>query len=126
VRTSNLEEEQQSYILERSLTTAKFKAIAGWIALFGLLVFGIVFLAATVYAILYYHWMQDMSRDHFQALVCLPFIGVAAFSLISVLEMQHGTVEMRGSGFEFKGAAGPAILWIFTFLAMAAALKMLW
>jgi len=56
----------------------------------------------------------------------LPFAALAALCLVIVLEINSGKVEIKGFGFEFKGAGGPLVMWIFCFLAIAGAIKMLW
>lgn len=65
-------------------------------------------------------------RDHLRAVVGLPMAGAAALSLVIILEVTSGNIEFEALGFKFKGASGPIVLWVFTFLAFVAALKMLW
>ncbi|HUN91790.1 MAG TPA: hypothetical protein VMU33_07020 [Burkholderiaceae bacterium] len=92
---------------------------------------GMLFAASYLAVLIYWSW-QDSSwmlpivRDHFAAVVGGPCSAFAALLLVLLLRYTVGPIEISGLGFEFKGAAGPIILWIFTFLAMVAAIKMLW
>jgi hypothetical protein len=42
------------------------------------------------------------------------------------LEQTSGPIEFEGLGFKFKGASGPVVLWVFCFLAIAGAIKLVW
>lgn len=97
-----------------------------WLVFFGTTLFGAVFLLGATTSIYYEPWVLDLAREHFAATVGLPFAALAALCLVILLEINTGKIEMRGLGFEFKGAAGPLIMWIFCFLAIAGAIKMLW
>jgi hypothetical protein len=67
-----------------------------------------------------------MVQQHFLAIVGLPFAALAALCLVIVLELQSGPIRMKGLGFEFEGASGPIVLWIFCFLAITFAIKLVW
>ena len=70
---------------------------------------------------------QDgLFKEQFAALVGLPAAGTLAFMLVVALRQFAGPIEMEWLGFKFKGAAGPAVLWMMLFLIVVWAIKMLW
>jgi len=71
-------------------------------------------------------WMLPIIRDHFAAVVGGPCAAFAALLLVLLLRYTVGPIELKGLGFEFKGAAGPIILWMFCFLAIVTGIKTLW
>ena len=52
--------------------------------------------------------------------------AISAFCLVALLEIARGPIEFEALGFKFKGASGPAILWVFCFLAMIFGVWLLW
>lgn len=71
-------------------------------------------------------WMTEVIKTHFAATVGAPLSAFASLLLVLLLRYAVGPIEIKGLGFEFKGAAGPVVLWIFCFLAMVSGIKMLW
>ena len=71
-------------------------------------------------------WVKDIIKEHFAATVGLPLAGVGVFLLVQVLQISAGKIEFEALGFKFRGAAGPVILWVACFLAVAAAIRLLW
>lgn len=105
----------------------KLKAFANAFILFGTLAFSLIFLAFIVR----HSWGKDawiaaIVKDHFAATIGLPFAAVAALCICFLLKFTSGQIEFKALGFEFRGASGPVILWIFCFFAIAGAIKMLW
>jgi hypothetical protein len=90
--------------------------------------FGAAFFGGAFYAMIWEHeWVEKIVQAHFAAIIGLPSAAVAAAVLVIVLEINAGDIAMNGPlGFQFKGAAGPLILWIFCFLAIAVAIKITW
>ena len=64
--------------------------------------------------------------EHPAAMLGLPLIAIGALSLVLILRSTSGPIEIDVLGLKFKGAAGPIIMWVLTFLAMALAVKLLW
>ena len=57
----------------------------------------------------------------------LPLIlAIAALVLVFLLEYARGKIEFEVPGFKFKGAAGPLVLWVFVYLAIASSVALLW
>jgi hypothetical protein len=71
-------------------------------------------------------WMLSVVKEHFAAIVGGPCAAFASMLVVLLLRYTVGPIEIKGLGFEFKGAAGPIVLWIFCFLAMVSGIKLLW
>ena len=65
-------------------------------------------------------------HEHPAALLGLPLIAIAALCLVLILRSTSGPIELQVLGLKFKGAAGPIIMWVITFLAIVLAVKLLW
>lgn len=68
----------------------------------------------------------EVALAHFAATVGFPSAALAALCIVVFLESASGAIEFEGLGFKFKEASGPIVLWVFCFLAIAAAIKLLW
>ncbi len=68
----------------------------------------------------------DMAKEHASAAVGIPVAAVAAFFLVSILQVTTGKIEFEGLSFKFRGASGPIVLWIACFIAMLIGIKILW
>lgn len=64
--------------------------------------------------------------EHFVAIVGLPCAALMAFTIVWILRVTEGPIEVEMLGFKFKGGAGPAILWTVIFLAITLALRVTW
>ena len=72
-------------------------------------------------------WLMTLLKEHFAAIVVLPFAGYAALALVLLLESRYDTpLEIKAFGFEFKGASGPIVLWAVCMLSIVAGIKALW
>jgi hypothetical protein len=72
-------------------------------------------------------WMLRLIKDHYAALIQVPAVAVMSFVCVFLFEVVSGQrIEFEALGFKFRGAAGPIVLWIFVFLAMIFATKLLW
>jgi len=92
---------------------------------------GVGFIASYLSFLVYWSWsdrswMLPIIKQHFAATVGGPCSAFAALLIVLLLRYTAGPIEMKGLGFEFKGAAGPVILWLFCFLAMVSGIRMLW
>jgi hypothetical protein len=65
-------------------------------------------------------------HDHFAAMVGLPCAAALALLLVRFLRHTSGPAVFQGFGFKLEGAGGPIMMWIFCFLAIAAAIRLLW
>ena len=73
-----------------------------------------------------YEMMVELVKSHFPAIVGLPVAAVFAVFLVVVLQQTSGPVKFEGLGFRFEGTSGQVVLWVFTFLSIAGAIKLLW
>jgi hypothetical protein len=116
---------EQSSTAGSTSTSFSFKLIAAWLVVAGagvLVVGGIV----VAYRSTPTAWVIEIIRVHFAAIVGLPAAAIAALFIVLILEHIAGTVEFEGFGFKFRGAAGPVILWLFCFLAIASSIRLVW
>lgn len=97
-----------------------------WLVVIGASLFGALFLLGAAETMMTQAWVVELARAHFAATVGLPFAALAALCVVTILEITTGTIEIKGLGFEFKGAGGPIVMWIFAFLAIASAIRLLW
>lgn len=67
-----------------------------------------------------------LGLQHFAAAIGLPFAALAALGLVTLFETRSGPIEFEALGLKFKGASGPIIFWVLSFLAIAVAIKLLW
>ena len=108
-------------------SSSVLKALVSWLVFFGTAGLVGVFLINAILSILYSpDWLLEMARHQFPATIGLPFAAISALCLVLVLEIKSGPVEFEGFGFKFRGASGPVVMWVFSFLAIVAAIKALW
>jgi ABC-type transport system involved in cytochrome c biogenesis permease component len=56
-------------------------------------------------------------QKHFRWAAGVPMSVLVAMMVVTVFRATEGPIEFKGLGFEFKGASGPVVLWVFVFLA---------
>jgi hypothetical protein len=105
----------------------KFRSIAGWM----IFVSASLFSAMLPIFIAYHLWreesfMLEIVKNHYAALVGLPLAGMGSMCIVMLFKYTSGPIEFKALGFEFRGASGPAVLWIFCFLAITGAIRILW
>jgi hypothetical protein len=73
-------------------------------------------------------WVIEVFRDHFAAMIGLPFAALLSFILVVLLEARFDSIEMEVfHGFiKFRGASGPIVLWMLCFVSIAASIRLLW
>ena len=71
-------------------------------------------------------FFKDLMKDHVRAIVGIPMAAASAFCVLLFFETRSGNVQFSGLGFTFKGGAGPAVIWVFAFLAFIGAIRILW
>ena len=100
------------------------------LVLLGVGVFGAIFTCSFFGVLVYSFWTDerwvDIAKDHASAVVGLPIATVAAFLLVSILQVTSGRIEFEGIGFKFRGASGPVVLWIACFIVFVIGIKLLW
>ena len=94
--------------------------------LIGAAVFTAVYLLLLAITMAMRPWFIQIMKDHLAATVGLPLAAMAALGIVVILEINAGDIKFKGLGFEFEGAAGPVVMWVFVFLSIAGAIKLLW
>jgi len=100
--------------------------VAGWLIVAACVGIGLLFLAVLIQGIWIDGWMIAVAKQHFAAVIGLPAAAVAALFLVIVLQLTSGSIELVAFGIQFRGAAGPVIMWILSFLAISWMVKLLW
>ena len=70
--------------------------------------------------------MWALFMKQWLAIVLFPSACFAAFIAVLVLDQTAGNIELKAFGIEFKGAAGPLILWALLILVLATSFHLLW
>jgi len=100
------------------------------LGLFCITVFAAIFTCSFFGVIVCSFWTDnewvDIAKKHAPAVIGLPIATMAAFLLVSVLQVTAGKVEFEALGFKFRGASGPIVLWIACFIAMLIGITLLW
>jgi len=113
--------------IEAGAANPKLRRAAAWLVLGGATVIGGAFIVIGVSTMWSNQgWLVDIARVHFAATVGLPGAALAAMAVVLFLEFNAGPIQFEVIGFKFRGASGPVVLWAFCFLAIAAAIKLLW
>jgi len=105
---------------------SKASVIARWLVLAGAVIFAGTFILGASVSMLYSPDLYKIMLKQFAAVVGLPSAALASLCLVMFLEHTSGPMEFEGLGFKFKGASGPIVLWVFSFLAIVGATKLLW
>lgn len=67
-----------------------------------------------------------IGKEHFAAVVGLPLSALLSAFIVIGLRHTDGPMKFEGLGFKFEGASGQVVLWVFCFLAISFAIKLLW
>lgn len=102
------------------------RRVAQWLILVGGAVLAGAFVLGGAISMLQDPEIFRIALEHFAATIGLPCAGLAALCIVVALENTSGPIEFEGLGFKFKGASGPIVLWVFCFMAIAGAIKILW
>lgn len=72
-------------------------------------------------------WLLVLIHEHYAALIQVPVLALGAFFGVVLFGVVSGQqIEFKVWGVEFRGAAGPVVLSIFSFLALVLATYCLW
>ena len=70
--------------------------------------------------------MTELVYKHYPTVYGLPSAAAAALFIVLVLKAAAGPLEFEAFGFKFRGASGPAVLWVGCFLAIVASIRVVW
>lgn len=78
--------------------------------------------AAAALALIVYVFASDQTAlktlliPHVRAIVGIPLAAFSAFFIVFVFEATSGRIEFEIGPIRFRGASGPAVLWVFAFM----------
>lgn len=102
------------------------RRVAHWVVLIGGVIYGGAFVVGGAFTMLNSPELFQVALEHFPATIGLPSAAIAALFIVVFLESSSGPIQFEGLGFKFRGASGPIVLWVFCFLAIAGAIKLVW
>lgn len=70
--------------------------------------------------------MVEIVKNHFAATIGLPMAALLSAFIVVSLRHSDGPIKFEGLGFKFEGSSGQVVLWVFCFLSIAAAIKLVW
>ena len=100
--------------------------VAKWLVLVGGSIFAGAFVIGAPIIMLLKPELYQIVLKQFAAVVGVPSAALASLCLVMFLEHTAGPVEFEALGFKFKGASGPIVLWVFCFLSIVGAIKLVW
>ena len=70
---------------------------------------------------------EAVLKEHFAGILGTTMSVMTAMVIVIIFRVAAGPIEFETPfGFKFKGASGPVVLWVFTYLACATGLAVLW
>lgn len=67
-----------------------------------------------------------IAKEHFAAVIGLPFAAIGSFILVRAFEHNNEKVAFKALGIEFNATSGAVVLWVVVFLSITIAIKTLW
>lgn len=102
------------------------KAFATWAVV---LATSVASLAALALILRLFYSDPDLFRSlmiqHVRGIVGIPLAAVSAFCVLLIFEARAGKIEFEVLGLRFRGGSGPAVIWVFGFLAIVSAIRIL-
>lgn len=103
------------------------KRYGPWVALIGMTIAAFVALFSICYLLITDNVLfRKIVDEHVRAVVGVPMAAVSAFLVVFILESRAGTIEFEIFKVKFRGASGPVVLWVFTFLSFVLGIWLLW
>ena len=68
----------------------------------------------------------EIVKSHFAATIGLPMAALLAAFIVVGLRHSDGPIKFEGLGFKFEGSSGQVVLWVFCFLSITAAIRLVW
>jgi hypothetical protein len=103
----------------------RLRKTVGWAAVVVAGLFAAGFFTMTLVGAYHGIWI-GVALEHVPSIIGLPCAVAASVVLVLLLRTVAGNIEVKLLGLEFKGAAGPIIMWIFCFLAITVAIAKTW
>src|SRR5215831_12590308 len=93
-----------------------------------LITFQVVASGAMFYAMLRIPGLfESVLKEHFAGILGATMSVMTALVIVVIFRVAAGPIEFDTPfGFKFKGASGPVVLWVFTYLACVSGMVALW
>jgi len=99
---------------EQNTWEERLRKATGWAAIIVAGLFASAFFVMTLMGAYHGLWVQ-VATEHVPSIIGLPCAAAASVVLVLLLRTVAGNIEIKVLGLEFKGAAGPIIMWILCF-----------
>ena len=115
----------------RSISDRQLRRWVSWVTVIGTGIMSAFFFGFLVFQAIQGQatpntWLTVLLNKHYAAMVGTPLSAVTAFCIVTLLEVTSGPIEFEALGFKFRGASGPIVLWILSFLAVGSVFQLLW
>ena len=115
----------------RALSDVQMRRWVSWVTVIGTGIMSAFFFGFLIFQAIWGQaapdtWLSILLDKHYAAMVGTPLSAVTAFCIVTLLEVTNGPIEFEALGFKFRGASGPIILWVFSFLAVGIVFHLLW
>jgi hypothetical protein len=104
----------------------KISALVQWLVVIGGTIVAGAFVIGVAVTMTFDPRLFELALKQLPATFGLPLAALASLAIVICLRTTNGPIEFEVIGFKFKGASGPIIMWVLCFLAIAAAIKLLW
>ena len=106
----------------------RLQRIADHVILILAFLFGTIFFGGGLYHLFVrkQEWIVEILKLHFGAIVMPPLMATMALMVILLLKMSQGDIKFKFFQFEVEGAAGPVLMWVISYLAIAFSVYLLW
>jgi hypothetical protein len=115
----------------RALSDVQMRRWVSWVTVIGTGIMSAFFFGLLIFQAIWGQaapdtWLTILLDKHYAAMVGTPLSAVTAFCIVTLLEVTNGPIEFEALGFKFRGASGPIILWVFSFLSVGIVFHLLW
>ena len=101
------------------------KTVITWILIIIVPIIGVTLLAGFL-RLIDPDLIVEIVKNHFAATIGLPMAALLSAFIVVSLRHSDGPMKFEGLGFKFEGSSGQVVLWIFCFLSITAAIKLVW
>lgn len=104
----------------------KLRRILSWASVLAVITYGVALFILFLVGGMAEPRMKELALKHYATVVGLPSAAAAALFIVLVLKAAAGPIEFSAWGLKFTGASGPIVLWVFCFLAIVTAIRVVW
>ena len=121
-----MDDREQNSVDDKHNTPTNARIIVQWGAMFILGAIAASYLLLLIVSMFVDQRLNNIMYEHAAVSVGVPLSAITALVLVFTLEHYAGQIEFEALGFKFKGASGPAIIWVICFLTLISGIKVLW